>query len=448
MNSHSPWTEALPRRTEIDEQQFARELEKKATGFLQEGASLLVCTPQEWTLHQVYKVYQDATEVETFLDDFGARENRAFFPIRELVAMVRWLTLAMSSTIHLDTRLLTYQFADTHWAKSTLAPEVRNCALELAERTQACLDALRRQWIDAGMRWPDAEPGQAAPPSVGGHPRLKRNLIEDREFQLDVPSQNGGTEAGRLANRFLQFAKDLEGLAPAKQRSLDELREFLATRFTEEKARSFEARVHNLQSSYDSQLSRTPQEAELPELKQFRGAVSTALHLCEALTALVHLYERHDVYGRHGTTKEMFERLISEEKLFTIAVNNLLANVYEVVSRTVPTAKKLLKAFTKEVSLDLEIPKGITLHARPISMIVSIVNHHSTPVTIQIGDQECSAASIMQMLVLAGSSPQSREVRFKGDQKALEDLQLLFQNRLGEDGLDDFPEQLRYLRSG
>ena len=51
------------------------------------------------------------------------------------------------------------------------------------------------------------------------------------------------------------------------------------------------------------------------------------------------------------------------------------------------------------------------------------------------------------MMVTVGSAPEARRFRFRGDERPLRDIALLFQHALGEDGLDRLPQELAYLRS-
>ena len=86
------------------------------------------------------------------------------------------------------------------------------------------------------------------------------------------------------------------------------------------------------------------------------------------------------------------------------------------------------------------------LHARPLSLIVSIVRHHGTAVDLVIDGESSVANSIMGLILFVGRHTGAQEVRFRGDRRPLEDLRLLFEHGLGENGMDHFPEQLWYLR--
>ena len=53
-----------------------------------------------------------ADELESFLDDYGARTNRTFSAFAELVASIRGFALAGMKLAHLDRRLDSYGVAD------------------------------------------------------------------------------------------------------------------------------------------------------------------------------------------------------------------------------------------------------------------------------------------------------------------------------------------------
>jgi len=73
------------------------------------------------------------------------------------------------------------------------------------------------------------------------------------------------------------------------------------------------------------------------------------------------------------------------------------------------------------------------------------VHHFGLPVEIEINEKRASAASMMSMLILCGSHLDAKSVRFHGDATVLQDLEALFEARLGEDGLEAFPPRLKYL---
>jgi len=439
----------LVRRNELSEASFKTLLAAQAGEFLQVSNGLMEMVPEQWSQRQLYSLYRAATDLETFLDDFGARENRTFFPVRELVAMVRWLSLGMSSLVHLHLRLPSYALPSPEWSQRVLGPEVQSGALRLGEMVLGSLEALRNHWKELGMEWATEAHRLEVLGTVGARPQLPRNLIEDRSQDLGRLPSNAPA-AGRLAARFLDLVDDMErsGLTAGVGDDPAARRTFAADRLSETFARSMEARIHSLQSSYDSQVAGTREEEAHPELLSLRGSASVGLHLWETATALIHLYERHDVYGDHRGARHLFARYLSEARILTIAISLCVQRSYDVFKKASEVAEELLGELTEVTEVVVDVPDGVSLHARPASLIVSVARHHGTPVVMEIDGRRCNAASIMQVLVLAGSHPRARQVKFRGDQAVLEDLRLLFEHRLGEAGLTELPARLSYLRQG
>ena len=93
---------------------------------------------------------------------------------------------------------------------------------------------------------------------------------------------------------------------------------------TEERARVYEASVHNLQSAYDTYIKNTVLEEGDERLPRMRGHISCAFHLLEAVTDLVHFVERHEG-SRSDETTEMITRTVDRDRVIQIAYDGLLA---------------------------------------------------------------------------------------------------------------------------
>jgi phosphotransferase system HPr (HPr) family protein len=110
------------------------------------------------------------------------------------------------------------------------------------------------------------------------------------------------------------------------------------------------------------------------------------------------------------------------------------------------SAEALLRAYTNLQELVVELPDDLKLHARPAALIVGIVNRYATPVELEVDGRRCNAGSILDVLVTVGSHPDARKYLFRGDENPLRDIGLLFENGLGEHGIDSLPAELHYLR--
>jgi phosphotransferase system HPr-like phosphotransfer protein len=213
---------------------------------------------------------------------------------------------------------------------------------------------------------------------------------------------------------------------------------------TEEQARVYEASVHNLQSAYDTYIKNTTLEDSDERLPRLRGHASVAFHLLEAFTELIHFVERHE-RARSLDANSRIPGTVDRAKAVQVARENLLAWAARMIVLGRPYAEGLVPTYTDQSELFVEVPPELTLHARPVALIVKIVSHHGTATTCEVGGSECNAGSILEMMVTVGSHPELSAYRFSGDARTLEDIQRLFAAGLGERGLDSLPPELGYL---
>ena len=441
--TYSPWSEQRPQKSIISEADFRPQLSAQGKELARVCNGLLETTTEQWTQRQLVHLYRSATEVEAYLDGFGARKNRNFFRVREVVACVRWISHGLSSLVHLHGNLNSYSDDNQQWAEEDLGPKVTASAMALGEELYNVLQGLSREWVRAGLEWPNGALRVESIKAGPGLVHLPNDRLEDRAPVNGNASQPHGA---RCANRILVLARGWSSEAAKPVHGLDARKDFMAHYCTEVIARRFEARVHNLRSTYDTWVAGTAEESDHPGLPVLRATVSEVLALLEMVTALTHLYERHDIYERNGESRRLFESLVNQEKLLGLIINGGVCIAYASLQKCVPVAETLMDALAIKQTQILTLPENVTMHARPLSLIVGIVQKNGTPVEIKVAGQTCSAASMMQMLVLVGTYPDERTYEFIGDPKALREIGLLFEHSLGETGFEDFPHELRYLR--
>jgi phosphotransferase system HPr-like phosphotransfer protein len=216
---------------------------------------------------------------------------------------------------------------------------------------------------------------------------------------------------------------------------------------TESLARTYETTVHNLQSTYDTQIQNTVLEARDERLGKLRGHASATLHLLQAVTHLAHFIERHETDIRSEEAKRKISALIDRSEVEGVALNVFLYWAERFMRSGTAMAEALLAEYTKVLELELELPDHLSLHARPAALIVGIVNHYATSVEMEVGGKRCNAGSILELLVTVGSLPHQKRFVFRGDERPVRDIGRLFESELGEKGLDLLPAELGYLRS-
>lgn len=374
-----------------------------------------------------------AHALETFLDDHGARQNQTFVTFGELVASMRGLARVKSRLLHLRHRLPRYP---TLQGSGDLPAELVKAARILDECLCSLASGLIEEAVSLGVEWRGALP---AIPEPAVRPRqLPRNLGVD---VAGDEHQHIAEIGGRLAS-VLEASR---GLDLERVRPVAELASYAAERATEDRCRWYESAVHNIQSMYDTHVGGTSIEEREPWLTQVRGHASISFHLLEMATELAHFYERHENELRHESAKEAIASLVSKQRILDVAVNTCLRQAYLFIESGSTLIDQILTTFVSRRSETLALPDGVTLHARPLALIVQVARHYASPMEIIIGEERCSASSLMGLIMLAGKYPKARSLSVTGDARALSDLVTLFRSGLGEMG-SAIPAELDYLK--
>ncbi len=268
---------------------------------------------------------------------------------------------------------------------------------------------------------------------------LPHNIDEEVIGDIDQPIIE-------IASVYLQAARAISDAGGVEEDSSDGIRKFVSKKLPEEHVRNLEAMVHGLQSKYDTYVKNTHVEQSNVMLLKLRGHISTVLHLLELTTGLVHFYERHENDIRSVEAKKRISRIVDKNEILQLSASYGYYFARYYIVRGQEYADLLLQEYSRIIKIELEMPDGVYLHARPVSLIVGIVQHHGTPVQMEIDGEKVEANSIIQVLMVSGQNPKTNRVCFYGDEKPLKDLEALFNARLGEDGLDGLPPSLTYLR--
>ncbi len=425
----------------ITEQEFAEALAQEGRAFFQLGNTLLSLPGPERRRKNLYQLVIESDSVEVFLDDHGARHNRGFYFFRELVASIRGFARAGFALAHLQFRFEGYLTA-LHLMperEAEFRASLDHTVNFMCSSIQTLLGACREEAAINGVQWGDKlfpeDQFRATPVNL----KLPRNLDEG-------DSDEEGLRPSEIASRYLEVCGLFGGLGIRQIEDEAEREGFLARSCREEQARVFEATVHNLQSAYDTHIKGSKVEVEEPRLIEMRGHASAAFHLLEAVTILAHFVERHAAHqGPEGLEGRM-KRLVPRAEVRAITLNHLLYWASEMIQLGKGVADGLLQSFTNVQQLSIEIADDLNVHARPASLIVGIVNHHGTPVEMEVAGHAANAGSILEVMIAVGSAPDNRVFIFRGDENPLRDIEALFAAGLGEGGLESLPEALSYLR--
>jgi phosphotransferase system HPr-like phosphotransfer protein len=424
----------------LSEEDFQPLAKERGERFGRLAHTLLARAPGGWTRRHFYQLIVEADVFEAFLDDHGAAYNRTYRLFRELVASVRGLARAGYAVRHLESRF------DSYGTRLSAIPieEERFCeAVEEARRflEESLRGLLAESLEEAARRGVDLSSASFSEDEYitdRSRRRLPRNL--DGEIQEDEEHY-----IASVASRYLDVCDLFDELGLGEISSAAERERYLSEICTEERARVYEASVHNLQSAYDTYIGDTALEESDDRLPRMRGHISVAFHLLEAVTDLVHFVERHEG-ARSNEASAKIAEIVDRDRVVQIAYDNLLAWAVRMIHLGREYAEALVPTYTNQRDLTVEVPDELTLHARPVSLIVKIVDHHGTPVSCEVDGSECNAGSILEMMITVGSNSEARRYIFTGDERPLADIQRLFEAGLGESGLENLPKELEYLR--
>jgi phosphotransferase system HPr-like phosphotransfer protein len=425
----------------MPDEAFREPMNQASRGFLQALNRVRELPTEDWTEALLSELSLKAGELERFLDAHGARRNETYYPIRKTVACLLWISHSISCLVHLRGRLGVYPSADPQWTTCDLPTLLAGTVRGLGEELNKIAQALEDQWVTSCLEW---EPLSPPHPVEDHEPSLI--LSANRSDTSEKGEKGEASPAARLATRFLRFlevwSQEVKNRATGGPGMLTFVEEYCKERT----ARSFQTRAHIWQSDYDSLVRGSKEEEQHPELAELRGAMSQALHLLEATTSLAHLFERHRP-GLPETMGPAVSNFLEDDRFLCLWLDGCVIPAFRSLEAAKPAAQALVNNLIKRTWVSCTLPPGVHLHARPLSLLVQIVQHHGLPVTLRIGEETASAESLIQMLLLVGNHPSTRELTLEGDNHALKDIEILIASGMGEGGVAQLPTTLDYLKS-
>ncbi len=385
-------------------------------------------------------ISEEASKLEDLLTDYDAPYNHAFCKFYELVAALRSFSAAGYTAKVVELRTARRPSFNDKKLDAAFREETAKALGFIEEGVRQLLRSCRSEVEKlSGTELEEAAPQHIFQDSMD-HRSLPHTLGAD-----DVTDQKSRIAAE--ASLFLTAHQTLHRRSQGARFDDPELMQrFVLDVCDEEQSRFFEVKLQNIQSRYDTFVMNTLAEKRDPLLREFRVAVGNSLELIRIVARLVHFFERHEDDSRPEEAKAAVAQLVDKQGVLDTILNYALYYAHRFMEVGEPLAESLLQKYTVKESVALSLPAGVVLHARPASLIVKVVQHHGTPVQIQLGDHSCYAGSITQIIMAAGQNPAIGSVKFEGDRKPIADLTLLFEHRLGEDGLDNLPPDLSYLR--
>ena len=177
----------------ISEKAFAVELGERAASFFELAAGLEART-QDWGRAAFFQLTSEADGLEAQLDDHGARYNRSFSFLRELVASLRGFSQAGFSLAHLERRLPTYGVGLAPREREQAQRDIEGTRKFLQQTARALLQASRLEAQALRVPLPAETLGDPMHADIGPRRMLPRNmgqedLVDDEQKVAEVASK-------------------------------------------------------------------------------------------------------------------------------------------------------------------------------------------------------------------------------------------------------------------
>ncbi len=382
--------------------------------------------------------------LEDFLDFHGAKNNKDWYFFRELSAAVRHLSLGCYSQKHILNRLFLYELTD--WKTFKIEGE-------------ATFDFLVKSLI------------KIAPVIIQEAKRLNipipRETFSDADFpgvitgemlDYDIDDEDKDQQKKsivKIASEFIDIAKKFEQLGFYEPYDLKEIFSIVPAKINEVEVRRFEMLVHNLQSSFDTYVIHGGYRFGNRKLKELRGYFSVVFHLLQIVGRMLHFYERHlheagykNIYKK---VQDKLSLLIDPEILIDRTINYGLYYACQFLTTGNKLAIDILNENIERGTIKVGIPVKLGFHSRPSLLLAKIVQHYGGEVQLCVKEDKFDASSVLDIQWAGGKIQKENisEVVFKGDMRALKDIEILAGVNYGEDTMGKgvpLPKELKYLK--
>lgn len=354
------------------------------------------------------RLSKEVDKLEAFLDDHGASKNKQFFYLRELVASIRWVNIAIFQLVHLMVRFEQYSLELTAQEAGTFLGDIRKNAIFYLQDMKNLGREVLKEWRALKLREKKSrKPGPDSPESM-----QKKLLPSDLDLDIVKDREDRVTQIMlkflKVTETFSMFVCEIGGPED----------------FNEEVLEKYRSSFNSLQSLYDTYLQNTDVERDVPDLKKVRGIVSVALHLQEIGRALMHAVERHSDVVRKYPGARNIGSLLNKGRMRSSVRDFVLANSVRIVGGAGNVGQRVFTAMgvdPDEFVLEtraLSVPsyRLEDFHIRPITPVTQIAGKYRVDTHLYFNRTRYDLKSALEMTI---AIPDIRDALAKGNVRIL-----------------------------
>jgi hypothetical protein len=322
-----------------------------------------------------------SVQLEELLDAYGAMNNQQWSKFRSLIATIKRFSDISYELLHICYGIPGYRLMNVGHDFETSTHTILDFTRKIVHRAAAnfvshcALLGIECQYT----------------------PLADKNLIESLpcgKLPYDQSTRHV-TDVGKivttLSTSFLNITADTTLRNIIKAEKPFDFASYMMSAISEENLRTLELKFHNLQSLYDTYVSKTDTENLDKDLSILRGHISVVFHILTVATSLSHYYERH--LGAVTEEDERFkQQMVHPVTLLAFIIDYCI----EYMKLYIESAKKLchdmLKRYSEMSEITVPVPRYRGFHVRPSTLIALIANHYGSELTMYLKDQQYNAA--------------------------------------------------------
>ncbi len=409
----------------ITEDEFLKLAQKYSQNFLQ-VYNFLHKESRPYTRRFYANLIEESEELESFLDDHCARDNKTWYFFCELVASIRNIAKMVFILKHVLNRYPSYGLNDNE-ADAFIA-SAKKTATFLEETICSLYKEATSEALRLGITFPKG--------SLQRDFLAEINLQKRLPYTIDEDDCNPHKIVAKIATQYINMVEKFNSFGwNFGKHNRDDLKDLIPGKINEERSRELASHIHNIQSTYDHHIKHTQLESQDERLKRFRGYISLPLHLLSVVNWLSHLYQRHINTVRYGSVRSEISTILNSSDISDTMVNFLMFYISKYLQTGKGLAADILKQYIEITTCELAVPENLGFHLRPATLVARLATYYGTKLSLFVDGGEYDASSVLSITLAAGVIARKgcKTVFFQGDKRVLHDLQLLAKYNYGED---------------